>query len=94
MDSVSHLAGASVCVDGRHLRQLCQWCGHRLVDEDLQNIAVEGSSTDKPYYPKWQVGGWVRVDGPMRSAVENEDGKMPIDSCMRDVSPRLRVVEG
>ena len=90
--AVSHLVGTAVHVDRRYLRQLCQWCGYRLIDVDLQNTATESSNNDTSY-PEWPVDKWVRVDGPMCSVIENDDNKMPIDSCMRDVSPRMRVVK-
>lgn len=90
--SESHLAGAPVHVDGCFLRQLCQWCGYRLIDVDVRNIATESSSADRSY-PEWEVGAWIQVDGSMRRALQTEEGKMPSDSCMRDVSPLLRAVE-
>ena len=96
MKTTSHLAGAPVHVEGRYLRQLCQWCGHRLIDVDLQRIEVEPGD-DRPY-PEWEIGAWVQIDGPRYRVLNpdslNEDGPMPPDSCMRDVSPLLRPVEG
>ncbi len=97
MSSQSHLAGGPVHVDSRYLRQLCQWCGYRLVDMDLHNVAmpVETAMSATPAkfpWPEWEVGAWIRVDGPMSSVVEMGEGKMPPDSCMRDVSPLLKSV--
>lgn len=91
MPSKSHLAGTALTVDGRFHRQLCQWCGHRLHDMDLRNVAIEGSDTDwKP--PEWEVSAWIRIDGPLQSVIRVDEGKMPPDSCMRDVSPLLKAV--
>ena len=96
MGSQSHLAGTALTVDGRFHRQLCQWCGLRLHDMDLRNVAIEGSDTDwKP--PAWEVSAWIRIEGQNPTAfsvVEVEEGKMPADSCMRDVSPLLKSVPG
>jgi len=88
--STSHLAGAPITVDGRFHRQLCQWCGHRLHDMDLRNIAFKARDGEGFRPPEWEVGVWVRADGPMSRVVEVDDGKMPGDACMRDVSPLLR----
>lgn len=90
--STSHLAGTVITVQGRYVRQLCQWCGHRLVDVDLANIAVPVEDADKPF-PAWEVSAWIREDGPMRRVVETEGDRMPGDACMRDVAPLLRTVE-
>jgi hypothetical protein len=87
--SESHLAGAPVYVEGRFLRQICQWCGHRLTDMDLRNVQGSGAEW-KP--PEWEVGAWVQVDGSSLRVLEGYEGKIPPDSCMRDVSPLLRSV--
>lgn len=91
MPSESHLAGAPIYVEGHFMRQLCQWCGYRLIDVDLRNIAVPEEDAGKPF-PEWEVGAWIQVDGPRWSVVQNEEGKMPPDACMRDVSPLLKAV--
>lgn len=90
--STSHLAGTVITVQGRYVRQLCQWCGHRLVDVDLACIAVPLEDAGKPS-PAWEAGAWIREDGPARRVVETEGDKMPGDACMRDVAPLVRVVE-
>lgn len=97
--TISHLAGAPITVEGRYRRQLCQWCGYRVEDVDLANVAVHCPDGDvRDPFPSWEIGAWIRIDGPCRSVVEPEtndagEPRMPGDSCMRDVSPLLTVVE-
>lgn len=83
---VVHLAGPDVTVDGRFVRQLCSWCGARLVDLDLARVyVVEVNGSRGP--SRWEPGSWVRVRerGKLTSydVVRLSDGeRYPEESCM------------
>jgi hypothetical protein len=78
---VTHIAGTWVEV-GSRLRQLCAWCGYRLVDYDLARIAVPEGQDPRP--GTWAPGDLVRVDGNVSMTVEHEDGaELPADACER-----------
>lgn len=87
--SKSHLAGELVTIGGRYQRQLCMWCGFRLIDRDLSLIATEDGRAPG----QWEVGAWVQHDGPVRRiTTPDEPGKLPLDACTRDVLPTIRAV--
>lgn len=93
---MKHLIGTSITVDGRYVRQLCQWCGKRLVDVDLSLVAVPEDHEGLPY-PEWPVGEWLDVvegDGLTTAKLVTglAEEKIPMGCCMEDVSPRLRAV--
>lgn len=75
-----HIAGLEVRI-GPLQRQLCAWCGLRLVDNDLRNIA----STDGSAPRVWEVGGLVEVTpgNPTWYAAlpHPEGGKLPDNAC-------------
>lgn len=74
-----HFAGLDVRV-GDHLRQLCAWCGHRLVDLDLARVAVP---VDQPGPPAtWPPGALVAVVGRAAWVVDQTDGdQIPPGTC-------------
>jgi hypothetical protein len=92
-EHISHLAGESITVDQRYMRQRCVWCGAVLIDYDLANISVQipkdGSEPQPP--GAWEPYVWVAVaktDGTGACWVVNvEDEKVegkgyPVSSCM------------
>jgi len=94
--TVAHLAGQTVTY-GTLTRQMCKWCGSRLINEDSTLVAyqiVEGEE-DKPHVvPTWPIDQWVEVTGvnpTMYSTVEHEGDIAPENSCMR--LPEMYVAE-
>jgi hypothetical protein len=90
---VIHIAGLDVRI-GPLQRQLCAWCGLRLVDNDLRNTM----SSDGSAPATWKVGGLVEVfDGNPTGYValpHPEDGKLPDNACCppENRRPKLSVV--
>jgi hypothetical protein len=59
---VTHVAGSLVHIGNRWIRQRCEWCGHVLVDYDLERVAVpEGQ--DGP--GGFAAGHMIQQDGGM-----------------------------
>jgi len=89
-----HLAGADVIVEGRWMRQLCQWCGYRLIDEDLTRVAVPSGQSGA--LPHFEIGAWICVEGvnPTAFSVVDAPGedKYPAGACFDDVVPALSMV--
>lgn len=78
--STTHIAGQHITVNDRHIRQLCGWCGHTLIDYDLTRIAVP---VDQPGPPAtWPIGALVTVDGNASWTVEAV--QLPDDACARN----------
>ena len=87
-----HLAGITITVEGRFVRQRCSWCGVLLTDMDLANTMIQEGSGRVP--KGWETGAWVRVDGTnptWYSVVESPLDKFPPGSCLDDVSPVERM---
>jgi hypothetical protein len=86
-----HIAGFPVRV-GNHKRQLCAWCGFRLVDIDLANCA----SSDGAEPGHWEPNALVRViDGNPTAfiVVKHVDGEaIPAGWCGDEGKARLRAV--
>ncbi len=94
-----HVVGPAEVWEGRLRRQRCTWCGALLDEVDLARTAVmipEGKTEDQARadgdleLPIWPVGGFLRVDGPVRVVVDAEQSdvdpnawKVPADCCMR-----------
>lgn len=91
MSTTIHIAGYPINVGGQ-LRQLCAWCGHRLIDVDLSccaSPAKEDGSPPDPY-PCWEPNALVEYEetpGCVRtSVVEAVDGKLPPNCCAKRVA--------
>lgn len=85
-----HLAGIPITLEGRYVRQLCSWCGHRLIDVDLSNVMVpEGQAGG---FATWEPGKWVRVNPPVTEPLE-AGNCIPPGACTEDVLPRLQIVK-
>ncbi len=86
-----HIAGFPVRV-GNHKRQLCAWCGHRIIDIDVANTACMGEWTEPGHY---EPNALVRVAGEnpvVSSVVEHAEGEpIPAGWCGEE-APRLRLV--
>ncbi len=79
-DGKAHIAGPPIRV-GDHLRQLCTWCGYRLIDEDLSATF----SIDDCGPLTWPVDSLVNVFGHGKSLWSRpEDGSLPPESCAAD----------
>lgn len=95
MKTVVHLAAQDVWVEGRYVRQRCAWCGELLIDVDLARIAVHPPlpEGERPI-ATWQPGAMVEASGVWPTVYRqiDDDGRIPINSCMEDVSPRIRAV--
>lgn len=91
---MKHLIGPTITVGGRYRRCHCAWCGLRLEDADLANMAVAPGSKGPP--PEFPPGEWLDVEdigGVTRSTlVKHEGDEMPLNCCMEDVVPRLSLV--
>jgi hypothetical protein len=97
-----HIAGYPVII-GSRCRQLCAWCGEKLIDDDLAltmapMVAVtafaEGSASNPGY---WEVGVLVAREDMggviSTSIVQHENGKdMPPGSCCHQHHSPLRLV--
>ena len=88
-DPVTHLAGSFVMVDERYLRQLCAWCGHRLIDVDKLDtqIDVPAGKTFAEVHGTWDVGSMVEADEVVSRLQQTLDGSVPANSCMREHKP-------
>jgi hypothetical protein len=76
---VVHIAGAPVAI-GPLVRQLCGWCGYRLVDVDQRRMAVPVGQEGPP--ATWEYGTLVGVRGPVSRVVEHADGApLPLSAC-------------
>ena len=74
----THIAGDSIAIEGRWLRQRCAWCGKTLLDYDLERVAVHGPDRT---VAMWPAGAFIRTDGAMSSVDESVD--LPDDCCAR-----------
>lgn len=106
-ETVIHLAGQTITVDGRYVRQRCSWCGEILTDDDLSTLQVavpEGQSpADAPR--GWEAGAWVAIspgvrwihrEGTRAERAEGgsvQDAPYPDESCMAREFPRERRLE-
>ena len=83
MSRVVHIAGRPVKV-GHRGRQLCAWCGAKLIDDDFSTIMVASNADGSPgELPRpWDDGALVAVDGSLSMLVPHEDGTdLPDDCC-------------
>lgn len=94
MSATVHIAGAAVNVGGQ-LRQLCAWCGYRLIDVDLSCVATpmpEDGSEPEPYRT-WEAHALVEIEespGVTRSSVvQAHHGKLPANACAKKVKLHL-----
>lgn len=79
MAPVTHFVGPDVQV-GPLLRQLCAWCGHRLIDYDLRRVAVREGDDPRP--ATWTPGVLVTVDGGMTTLAQHDDpDRLPPGAC-------------
>lgn len=85
-DPTVHVAGTVLTLQDRYIRQLCAWCGHRLVDVDLERVEVLEADVGRPF-STWPVGSLVEVYGSMSvvlaEADEARSGVLPERSCTR-----------
>lgn len=79
MAPVTHFAGPDVQV-GPLLRQLCAWCGHRLIDYDLRRVGFQVGDDPRPAtYPPAAL---VTVDGGMKTVSQHDDpDTLPPGAC-------------
>lgn len=83
-----HIVGHAVVIAERHCRQLCAWCGERLVDEDLSLIATPDGQGFNPF---WDQNALLEVGENYKMIVKpTEDGKLPPGCCAN--KPTLRLV--
>lgn len=80
MDTVSHLAGPWITIEGRGI-QRCLICGEKLIDTKGQ-ASADGDNT--PLF--WGKGCFVQVtvnENPQRWSVLPDNGeRLPKDSCI------------
>lgn len=74
-----HIAGPPITINGRYQRQLCAWCGHRLLDYDLANVAVPDDQPGPP--ATFPAGRLIQVIGAMAVTLEQGDGDELPDGC-------------
>jgi hypothetical protein len=75
--SVTHIAGAVICTQGRTI-QRCSLCGEKLVDS--KGAMVETKYAGEPF-PTWIMGRLVQIDGAVWTLLPETD-KLPDDSCL------------
>ncbi len=89
MSATVHIAGLVIQV-GSQLRQLCSWCGHKLIDVDLSCIMApmkeDGSPPDP--YGTWAVDALIKVDGNYSGVIEH-NGTLPANACAKKAPLRL-----
>ena len=92
-----HIAGFPVRVGGKG-RQLCAWCGERLVDIDYERTMVapnaDGTPGEGPRF--FEINELVAVEGTNPRAMyvvqlDDGDNELPVLSCAFEL--KLRVVE-
>jgi hypothetical protein len=93
MGAKIHIAGFPVRV-GNEIRQLCAWCGERIVDLDLSAVMyAPGCETQDERSHFFECNALVALDGPATYVVPHEDGaNLPPNCCagkpvVRLVSP-------
>ncbi|HEX6870524.1 MAG TPA: hypothetical protein VF163_05450 [Micromonosporaceae bacterium] len=77
---MAHLAGPAVNIDDRWLRQRCAWCGHLLIDYDLELVAVPEGQDAAPAV--WLVGAQVAVLHGMSWQVGQAGSQLVDQSCV------------
>ncbi len=85
-----HIVGHGVMV-GSVARQLCAWCGFRIMDDDWANMASSGPSG--PHW--WPVGQLIEVGPSHKSVIELPQGeRVPPNCCAAPppAPPSLRLV--
>lgn len=84
MNSVTHIAGAVIRLDGDcRVVQRCSLCGEKLCDS--KNTAMpQNKDGTWPEFPTWEVGRLVRVTpgNPMSYILLDDTKKLPDDSCV------------
>ncbi len=87
MTAKAHFAGRALTLEGRLVRQICAWCGHQLIDTDLE--------ADAHNYPTWTEGHWIEVDQDERiTSSLGELDYIPDHACMAaQLGPLLRLVQ-
>lgn len=87
MEGTVHIAGDTLTIFGRFMRQRCSWCGIVLVEYDLEKVAVQ---VGDPPPGSFSTGALVLVDGgmmaevPLELEVDSEgmqSGKLPNNAC-------------
>lgn len=73
-----HIAGPDIQI-GSHVRQLCAWCGHKLIDYDLNNVAVPEGPNGSP--GTWPRGALIAVDGRWAYVLGGDGSLVPPNSC-------------
>jgi hypothetical protein len=95
-----HIAGFPVRI-GPHCRQLCAWCGEKLVDANFDLVMVAPISEVTPdFIPGfWEMGALVAVDrseetrAALSTLVSHAEGDpLPAGSCFRREHPSIRLV--
>jgi hypothetical protein len=83
-----HIIGRAVLVGAKH-RQLCAWCGEKLLDDDWSLIATNGFGGPMP----WPEGELLSIHPMGKTVVAHKDGaQLPSDCCAYE-RPNLRLVE-
>jgi hypothetical protein len=86
---VVHIAGMGTRI-GSRVRQLCAWCGYRLIDEDL---ALMASPDGPPDVKAWETNAWVEVEEEpgFRGCTlisPPAAGGLPVGNCVDEPAPR------
>lgn len=83
--AVAHIVGFPVVIQGHLCRQRCAWCGHLIVDVDVELVAVaEGQGGYDPFWPTNAVVEIEITDGgtvTRMSVVKVVDGLLPDNAC-------------
>lgn len=91
-----HIAGIPIRVESE-LRQLCAWCGYRLIDMNLEHIAAPNGLSEIGAGPlTWSPNALVAVDGPVQWLVQLDEGpgaRLPRECCAWSLPP-LKLLPG
>lgn len=80
-DSVTHLAGPVVTIQGRAI-QRCAVCGEKLCD-NLNMAALLEEDGSEPIFPVWQEAAFVQMEGSRTSQIGSlRRDPIPPDFCL------------
>ena len=87
--AVTHIAGFPVRI-GNKARQLCAWCGERLIDDDYDLMAFAPGCDAEPKYfePNTLVEVETSADARFTTVVQPIDGDLPRNCCAK--TPRCQ----
>ncbi len=81
-----HMAGIANMVAGKFHRQLCAWCGYRLIDDDTSQYSRVLDEKGQVHAPvAFPLGVWVKITPGIpiiKTVVTAPPGNYHPESCM------------